>query len=78
MPRVGRKGRAAQLRQDAGYLSRRLGGGTLVLAPADEGETWRKLLDDEPGESKLSAFNAESRGLSADGWVYCVTDSGKA
>lgn len=52
--------------------------GAFLLVSADEGETWQKLLEDKDGGAALSVFNAESRRLSADGWLYCVTDSGTA
>jgi len=52
--------------------------GAFLLASADEGKTWQKLLEDTDGGVALSVFNAESRRLSTDGWLYCVTDSGKA
>jgi photosystem II stability/assembly factor-like uncharacterized protein len=52
--------------------------GAFLLASADEGQTWQKLLEDSDGSRPFSAFDAESRQLSADGWLYCATVSGKA
>ena len=50
-----------------------------LVASADEGQTWQKLLEDvEGGSRRFSSFKAESRQLSADGWLYCATGSGKA
>lgn len=43
-----------------------------LLASADQGETWQKLLETEPSAGAYEqGFNAESRALSADGWLYC-------
>ena len=50
--------------------------GAYLLASSDEGATWQKLLEDSDG-ARLSAFQAESRQLSAGGWLYCATMSGK-
>jgi|RhiMetdeSRZDD1v2_1073273.scaffolds.fasta_scaffold97154_1 photosystem II stability/assembly factor-like uncharacterized protein len=52
--------------------------GAYLLASADEGATWQKLLEDSDGGAALGSFQAESRELSADGWLYCSTMSGKA
>ena len=51
--------------------------GAFLVASADEGETWQRLLEDHDAKSHLDAFNGESRRLSADGWLYCATVSGK-
>jgi photosystem II stability/assembly factor-like uncharacterized protein len=52
--------------------------GAYLLASGDEGATWQKLLEDNDGGAPLSAFQAESRELSAMGWLYCATLSGKS
>lgn len=44
-----------------------------LLASADQGDTWQKLLETEPSQGAYDqGFNAESRNLSADGWLYCA------
>jgi photosystem II stability/assembly factor-like uncharacterized protein len=52
--------------------------GAYLLASADEGNTWQKLLEDSDGGAPRGAFLAESRQLSAAGWLYCSTISGKS
>jgi photosystem II stability/assembly factor-like uncharacterized protein len=52
--------------------------GAYLLASADEGKTWQKLLEDSDGGAALGAFQAESRELTAAGWLYCSTMSGKS
>lgn len=52
--------------------------GAYLLASADEGETWQKLLEDFDGGAAKGAFLAESRHLSSGGWLYCSTMSGKS
>ena len=52
--------------------------GAYLLASSDEGTTWQKLLEDADDGAPLSAFQAESRQLSAAGWLYCATMSGKS
>jgi photosystem II stability/assembly factor-like uncharacterized protein len=52
--------------------------GAYLLASADEGETWQKLLEDSDSGAAIGAFRAESRQLSAGGWLYCSTMSGKS
>jgi len=70
----------AQSRQIyAGTLTgeRKKTGGAYLVASADEGATWQKLLEDADGGAPLGAFYAESRRLSAGGWLYCATLSGR-
>jgi hypothetical protein len=52
--------------------------GAYLLVSANEGATWQKLLEDSDGGAALGAFQAESRELSAEGWLYCATMSGKS
>jgi photosystem II stability/assembly factor-like uncharacterized protein len=52
--------------------------GAFLLASADDGENWQRLLEDSDGKSRFDAFNGESRRLSADGWLYFATMSGKS
>jgi hypothetical protein len=50
-----------------------------LIASDDEGETWQRLLEESYDENaRVSAFVAESRRLSAEGWLYCATASGRA
>lgn len=49
--------------------------GAFLLASSDEGENWQKLLESLPGNSRITAFWAESRRLSADGWIYFATEN---
>ena len=51
--------------------------GAFLMASADEGETWQRLLEESDGKSPLDVFCGESRHLSADGWLYCATSGGK-
>jgi len=51
--------------------------GAFLVASPDEGETWQRLLEDGDGQSRLDALNGESRRLSADGWLYFATMTGK-
>lgn len=44
-----------------------------LLASADQGNTWQKLMETEPSRGAYDqGFNAESRNLSAAGWLYCA------
>ena len=51
--------------------------GAFLIASNNEGETWQRLLVEPHGNARLSAFMAESRRLSADGWLYCATTLGR-
>jgi hypothetical protein len=51
--------------------------GAFLIASPDDGGTWQRLLEDTGGKSRLDALNGESRRLSADGWLYFATMSGK-
>jgi photosystem II stability/assembly factor-like uncharacterized protein len=43
-----------------------------LLASADQGNTWQRLLETDPSAGPYDqGFNAESRALSAGGWLYC-------
>jgi hypothetical protein len=54
--------------------SRRAGGErATLLASDDQGQTWQKLLESSPSAGPYSrGFLAESRQLSAGGWLYCT------
>ena len=52
--------------------------GAFLMAWADDGENWQRLLEDSDGKSRFDAFNGESRRLSADGRLYCATETGRA
>lgn len=53
--------------------------GAFLIASDDEGETWQRLLVEPPYENALfSGFVNDSRRLSAEGWLYCATSSGRA
>jgi len=54
--------------------SRRPGGErAALLASADQGQTWQKLLETSPSAGPYDrGFYAESRELSAGGWLYCT------
>jgi photosystem II stability/assembly factor-like uncharacterized protein len=56
---------------------RRKDTGAFLVASSDDGETWQRLLEDTDGESRFDALNGESRRLSAGGWLYFATTSGK-
>ncbi len=44
-----------------------------LLASDDQGQTWRKLLETSPSAGPYDrGFYAESRALSAGGWLYCT------
>ena len=44
-----------------------------LLASANQGETWVKLLETAPSTGPYShGFGAESRALSRGGWLYCT------
>ena len=51
--------------------------GAFLIASADDGESWQRVWEDSDGKSRLDAFNGESRRLSAGGWLYGATMSGK-
>ncbi len=43
-----------------------------LLASTDQGTTWQKLIETEPSSGPYDkGFAAESRALSAGGWLYC-------
>lgn len=52
--------------------------GAFLIASDDEGETWQRLLVEPYGDARFSGFVVDSRRLSADGWLYCATASGRA
>lgn len=52
--------------------------GAFLIASSDDGESWEKLLAEPLGDSQISAFSAESRRLTAEGWLYFATETGKA
>jgi hypothetical protein len=46
-----------------------------LLASADQGETWQKLLEGRPSRRPYDRlFGGDSRVLSAGGWLYCSAD----
>jgi hypothetical protein len=52
--------------------------GAFLMASSDDGEHWQRLLEDTDGKSAIDAFHGDSRRLSADGWVYVATSSGRS
>jgi photosystem II stability/assembly factor-like uncharacterized protein len=48
-----------------------------LIASVDEGGSWQRLLEDSSETARFDTFFGESRRLSADGWLYCATTSGK-
>ena len=52
--------------------------GAFLVASADEGKTWQKLMEAPKGENGMGSFNSESRVLSADGWLYFTASNRKS
>ena len=52
--------------------------GAFLMASADEGKTWQKLMEVPKNKDGIASFNAESRVLSAEGWLYFTTSSRKS
>jgi hypothetical protein len=52
--------------------------GAFLIASDDEGETWQRLLVEPHENMPFSGFVVDSRRLSAHGWLYCATSSGRA
>lgn len=52
--------------------SRSHGEGAALLASADQGQTWQKLIATPPSQHSYDqGLSGESRNLSANGWLYC-------
>lgn len=58
-------------------VSKKAGGErAALLASADQGATWQKLLESPPSDGPYTqGFSGESRRLSANGWVYVNGDA---
>jgi hypothetical protein len=51
--------------------------GAFLIASADDGDSWQRLLEEPQGSAPVSFFASESRRLSADGWLYVATETEK-
>ena len=58
-----------------GTMASQAGDRGSLLASADEGTTWQKLLETSPADASYGqGFVGESRNLSAAGWLYCAAE----
>jgi len=58
-----------------GTMASQAGDRACLLASAAEGTTWQKLIETSPADAGYSqGFVAESRNLSAAGWLYCAAE----
>jgi len=58
-----------------GTMASQAGDRACLLASTDQGTTWQKLIETSPADADYGqGFVAESRNLSAAGWLYCAAE----
>ena len=52
--------------------------GAFLMASADDGENWQRLIEEPFPQSGFGGYWSDSRRLSANGWLYFATETGRA
>ena len=52
--------------------------GAFLIASADDGENWQRLIEEPFPQSGFGGYWSDSRRLSANGWLYFATETGRA